>query len=180
MTTGFSTAKDPNMVKKFDVTIVKIEQQDIYNALGVSLVGPFASVEHKGQKITFIEAGNPKQHSIIQPISDRYVLQIGQKSAYIVDRGQVWIQPIDYPLPPEFNVAPVPAAPSVSPLVTSPVTIHTATPSVADKPLAQSSPSEEKILSTVDRLMKLKDMKDKGVITEKEYASKKAEILNKF
>ena len=54
MTTGYSYAKDPKVVGKWDVTITKIEPQNIYNSLGVVLVGPFASVESHGQRITFI------------------------------------------------------------------------------------------------------------------------------
>lgn len=81
----------------------------------VSLVGPFASVEHKGQKISFIASGSDKEIVIVQPISDRYVLQPGQKAVYIAARGQVWVQPTDYPLPPEFNTAPVVATPSITP-----------------------------------------------------------------
>lgn len=105
MTVGYSTARDPNMVKTFDVTIIEIAPQNIYNALGVSLVGPFASVEHKGQKITFIDSTGAKA-TIVQPLSDRYELHPAEKAVYVVDRGQVWIQPTDYPLPPEFNAAP--------------------------------------------------------------------------
>ena len=105
MTVGYSTAKDPNMVHKWPITIVGIEQQNIYNAMGVSLVGPFASVEHVGQKITFIDPTG-KQVTIVQPLSNRYELKPGQRAVYIVDRGQVWVQPTDYPLPPEFAAAP--------------------------------------------------------------------------
>jgi hypothetical protein len=101
MTVGYSTAHDPNLVKKWEVTITEVAPQNIYNALGVSLVGPFASVEHRGQRVTFIDDTGAKA-SIVQPLSNRYELHAGQKATYIVDRGQVWVQPIDYPLPPEF------------------------------------------------------------------------------
>ncbi|MGC2520886.1 MAG: hypothetical protein WA373_17475 [Burkholderiales bacterium] len=105
MTVGYSTAKDPNRVSKWNVTIVEIEPQKIYNAMGVAWVGPFANVEHIGQKITFIDSTGAKV-TIVQPISNRYELKAGQPAVYIVDRGQVWVQPTDYPLPPEFNTAP--------------------------------------------------------------------------
>jgi hypothetical protein len=94
MTIGYSTARDPNTVKKFDVTIIEIEPQNIYNATGVFWVGPFASVEHKGQKITFLDSTGVKV-SIVQPISNLYELHAAEKAVYIVDRGQVWIQPAD-------------------------------------------------------------------------------------
>jgi hypothetical protein len=107
MTVGYSTARDPNMVKKWDVTITDVQPQNIYNALAVSLVGPLAAVspEHKGQKVSFIDADGNKA-SIVQPLSNLYTLQAGQKAVYVVDRGQVWVQPTDYPLPPEFNSKP--------------------------------------------------------------------------
>jgi hypothetical protein len=105
MTTGYSTAKDPDMVRRFDVTIVEIEPQNIYNATAVFWLGPFASVEHKGQKITFIDAIGEKQ-TIVQPMSSLYELKAGQPAVYVVDRGEVWVQPTDYPLPAEFNTAP--------------------------------------------------------------------------
>jgi hypothetical protein len=109
MTVGYSTAKDPNMVKKWDVTITDVQPENIYNALAVSLVGPLAAVspEHKGQKVTFTDSSGATA-SIVQPLSNLYELHPGQKAVYIVDRGQVWVQPTDYPLPPEFTYPPVP------------------------------------------------------------------------
>lgn len=102
MTTGYSYAKDPKVVGKWDVTITKIEPQNIYNSLGVVLVGPFASVESHGQRITFITTDG-KSQTIVQPLTDRYELHEGQHARYIADRGQVWVQPTEYPLPPEFG-----------------------------------------------------------------------------
>jgi len=103
MTTGYSTAKNPDMVRKFDVTIIEIAPQNIYNSLGVSLVGPLAPVEHVGEKVRFKDATGAEA-TIVQPKSSRYELHAGDKAIYIVDRGQVWIQPTDYPLPPEFSM----------------------------------------------------------------------------
>lgn len=103
MTVGYSYAKDPKAVGKWDVTITKLEPQNIYNAAGVFWVGPFAKVESRGQRITFIDAKG-KTQEIVQPLSDRYELHQGQHAVYIADRGQVWVQPADYPLPPEFGV----------------------------------------------------------------------------
>src|SRR5271169_5302755 len=99
MTTGYSTAKDPNLVKKWNVTIIEIEPQNIYNSLGVSLLGPFAAVEHVGEKITFLDPTGA-QVTIVQPKSNHYQLHPGDEAVYIMDRGQVWVQPTNYPLPP--------------------------------------------------------------------------------
>jgi hypothetical protein len=113
MTTGYSYARDPKIVGKWDVTITKIEPQNIYNSMGVALVGPFAKVESRGQRIAFIDAKG-KTQNIVQPLSDRYVLHEGQHAVYIADRGQVWVQPTDYPLPPEFGTI-VPRTAAIAP-----------------------------------------------------------------
>jgi hypothetical protein len=102
MTVGYSYAKDPKLVAKWEVTITKIEPQNIYNAAGVFWVGPFAKVESRGQRISLLDQ-HGKSVEIVQPLSDRYELHIGQKALYVADRGQVWVQPVDYPLPPEFG-----------------------------------------------------------------------------
>jgi hypothetical protein len=109
MTVGYSTARDPNMVHKWDVTIIEVEPQNIYNALAVSLVGPLAAIspQNKGQRVKFLDIETGKQAEIVQPLSNRYELKAGQRAIYIADRGQVWIQPVDYPLPPEFTNPPV-------------------------------------------------------------------------
>jgi hypothetical protein len=108
MTVGYSTARDPNMVHKWDVTIVEVEPQNIYNALAVSIVGPLAAIspQNKGQRVKFLDTETGKQAEIVQPLSNRYELKAGQRAVYIADRGQVWIQPVDYPLPPEFTTPP--------------------------------------------------------------------------
>ena len=102
MTVGYSTATDSTMVRKWDVTVIELAPEQIYNALGASLIGPFAPVEHEGLRVTFIDASGAKA-SIVQPATKLYELHAGQKAVYIVDRGQVWVQPADYPLPPEFK-----------------------------------------------------------------------------
>lgn len=174
MTVGYSTARDPNMVRKFDVTIIEIEPQNIYNALGASLVGPFASVEHKGQKITFMDATGTKV-SIVQPISDRYVLHPTEQAVYIVDRGQIWIQPKDYPLPPEF--APVV---QVEPQPKKATEIKTAP---EQKKSSDTAPNDSGVSNTGSqndamRLEKLKNLRDRGAITQEDYDKKKKEILD--
>ena len=184
MTTGYSTARNPNLVKKFDVTIIEIEKQNIYNALGVSLVGPLASVEHVGEKVTFLDATGAKV-SIVQPKSNLYELHPAQKAVYIVDRGQVWVQPADYPLPPEFNtpaskpapVVPV-AAPTVAPV--APVAVVPAPqPTLVSKteiksPAAQSSGQNA---SATQRLRELNALYKEGLIEKSDYETKKQAIL---
>jgi hypothetical protein len=101
-TVGYSSARDPTLVRKWQVTITEVESNYcIYNALGASLVGPLAPCEHRGQRVTFTDDAGAKA-SIVQPTPSRYQLKAGDHAVYIVDRGQVWVQPTDYPLPPEF------------------------------------------------------------------------------
>jgi hypothetical protein len=103
MTVGYSSAKDPAMVRKWTVTITAIEPVNVYNALGASLVGPLARVEHKGERVTFIDDETGSIYTIVEPPSSHYALKAGDRAVYIVDRGQVWLQPVGYPLPPEFS-----------------------------------------------------------------------------
>jgi len=109
-TTGYHHAKDPNLVKKWNVTVTSVAPQNIYNTLGASLVGPLASVDAIGVRVSFITDKGEKLE-IVQPADNgflhlsqvqRFNLKAGQSGVYLVDRGQVWVQPTDYPLPAEF------------------------------------------------------------------------------
>ena len=101
ITVGYSYAKDPNMVRKWNATIISIEDQNIYNSTGAFWVGPLATVESVGQKIKFVTDGG-ETVIIVQPKSAHYTLTAGEHVVYIVDQGHVWVQPIDYPLPSDF------------------------------------------------------------------------------
>jgi len=110
-TTGYHTARDKNLVQKWEVTVIAVSAQNIYNSLGASLVGPLASVESVGLRVKFTDAaGNTAE--IVQPANNAFLhfpevksfdLQPNQKAYYIADRGQVWVQPLNFPLPPELN-----------------------------------------------------------------------------
>lgn len=172
MTTGYHHAKDPNMVKKWDVTVISVEPQNIYNSVGVALVGPLASVDSKGWKVSFIADGEKAKTEIVQPSTDRYELHPGQKAIYIVSRGSVWVQPTDYPLPPEFFTAPVAAA---KPQIEQPKNI---TPTQPEKQPVGSVTSNTAPRDESTRLSKLKALKEHGDITQEEYEKKKREILD--
>lgn len=110
-TVGYHHAKDPNKVQKWNVTVTDVSPQNIYNALGASWVGSLAKVESVGLRVSFITDRGEKVE-IVQPADNgflhlsqvrRFELRAGQSAIYIVDRGQVWVQPTDYPLPPEFT-----------------------------------------------------------------------------
>lgn len=187
MTVGYSTAKDSNMVRKWDVTIIEIEPQNIYNAMGVALVGPFASVEHKGQKITFLDSTGAKA-SIVQPISNRYELHPAEKAVFIVDRGQVWVQPTDYPLPPEFNAAPasLPAAQSAPKSEAKALDVPSSNPAQqpAPKPeakaldAASSNQAPTQHTNATQKLRELNALYKEGLIEKSDYETKKQAILN--
>ena len=109
-TIGYHHAKDPNLVKKWDVTVTQVSKQNIYNALGASLVGPLASVDAVGLRVDFITTKGEKVE-IVQPSDNSFLhfsevkkfnLLAGQQAVYLIDRGQVWVQPVDFPLPTEF------------------------------------------------------------------------------
>ena len=113
MTTGYNHQKDPNLVRKWNATVTSVASQNIYNSLGVSLVGPLASVDAVGLRVSFITDKGEKVE-IVQPADNgflhlsqvrRFELKAGQSAVFLVDRGQVWVQPTDYPLPPEFTSA---------------------------------------------------------------------------
>lgn len=109
-TTGYHHANNPNLVKKWNVTVTEVSPQNIYNSMGASLVGALAKVEAVGHRVSFITDKGEKVE-IVQPADNgflhlsevkRFELKAGQSGIYIVDRGQVWVQPTDFPLPAEF------------------------------------------------------------------------------
>jgi len=111
-TTGYNYAKNPNMVKKWDVTVTSTEPQNIYNTLGASLVGPLASVNAVGVRVKFITKERGEKVEIVQPADNGFLhldkisqfnLRAGEDGVYIVDRGQVWVQPMDFPMPHDFE-----------------------------------------------------------------------------
>ena len=110
-TTGYHHAKNANQVSKWNVTVNSVSAQNIYNHLGASLVGPLASVDAVGLRVNFTDATG-HEIEIVQPADNSFLhfsevkafsLKPGQAAVYIVDRGQVWVQPLDYPLPSEFS-----------------------------------------------------------------------------
>ncbi|NNM70547.1 MAG: hypothetical protein HKM00_11415 [Gallionella sp.] len=76
-TTGYHHAKDPNLVQKWNVTITEVSSQNIYNTLGASLVGPLASVEAVGLRVSFITEKGGKAE-IVQP-ADNGFLHLSQE-----------------------------------------------------------------------------------------------------
>jgi hypothetical protein len=104
MPVGYTYVKDANAMANNLVTVIKVEPTKIYDATAVSLVGPLAGANATGVKYTIADSSG-KTHQVLQPATDKYQLRVGDKASYIVVRGQVWIQPVDYPLPPEFGIA---------------------------------------------------------------------------
>ncbi|HVA55822.1 MAG TPA: hypothetical protein VNI53_08545 [Gammaproteobacteria bacterium] len=102
ITVGYSYAKNPNMVKKWNATIISIEDQNIYNSAGAFWVGPLATVESVGQKVAIV-AEDGSKITIVQPKNAHYTLTAGEHVLYVVDQGHVWVQPVDYPLPLDFT-----------------------------------------------------------------------------
>jgi len=81
---------------------MSVEPENIYNANEAIWVGSLASVEAKGWKVTFVTDRGEKV-TIVQPSNTQYNLGSGQRAVYIVDKGKVWVQPADFPLPPDFT-----------------------------------------------------------------------------
>jgi hypothetical protein len=100
MTVGNTMPANINQIQKWDVTIIKIQPVTVYNT-PIWIFG-----HHIGQKITYIFSTG-EQQTIVQPKSNSFELKAAQKAVLIVNQGQMWVQPTDYPLPPEFNSAPV-------------------------------------------------------------------------
>lgn len=109
MPVGYSYVKDANAMANNLVTVVKVEPTKIYDATAVSLVGPLAGTKATGIKFTIADASG-KTYTVLQPATDKYQLKVGDRARYIVVRGQIWIQPVDYPLPPEFGIVNSPNA----------------------------------------------------------------------
>lgn len=103
-TVGYSYAKDPNIVRKWDATIITVEKQNIHNSNGAFWVGALAKVEAVGLKVTLV-TDDGQRVTEVQPQNKNYTLTAGEHVIYIVDYGRVWAQPVNYPLPPDFNTA---------------------------------------------------------------------------
>ncbi len=102
LTVGYHYAKDPLMVATFDVTVLAVRPQKIRDGIAVAWIGPLAPAQTVGWRVQFVDATG-KTSSIVQPMSDKYELTPGQRAVYVVYRGQVWVQPTDFPLPREFD-----------------------------------------------------------------------------
>jgi len=94
-----TSARDPQAVAKWEVTIEKIEPQDLCNPNGITLVPT------RGERVTVISPTGSRRE-IAQAVPDQYHLHVGQQVFLVADRGRLWVQPLDYPLPPELRSLP--------------------------------------------------------------------------
>ena len=78
--------------------------------------------------------------------------------------------PAAVPEPPP--PAPEPAAPPPAPVMRAPVEIPT-----PPQPVAHGTASMDDILSKIERLA---DLRQKGILTDEEFAAKKAELLGRL
>jgi hypothetical protein len=101
---GYSYEDDANVLYSGLVTVIKVERVKIYDATALTLVGPLAGAKATGIKYTFIDVLG-ETHAVLQPSNEKYLLRVLDKARFIVVRGQVWVQPIEYPLPPEFGMS---------------------------------------------------------------------------
>jgi hypothetical protein len=182
-TTGYHHAKNPNLVHKWDVTVTAVSPQNIYNTLGASLVGPLASVESVGVRVSFITAEKGEKVEIVQPADNgflhlsqvrRFDLKSGQSAIYIIDRGQVWVQPTDFPLPSEFNAAPRPASLPAPQLAPSP----SSTPEAKAPDVPSSNPAPTQPKNPTEKLRELNALFKEGLINKTEYEARKKAILD--
>jgi Short C-terminal domain len=83
----------------------------------------------------------------------------------------------DLPLISTANDSPDPRSPSVAARLSSPVA--SAPPAVTAPPSATSAPSTtaDDVLKTIERLA---DLRQKGIVSEQEFAAKKAELLSRI
>ena len=135
---GYSFVKNANQVANSEVTIIEVNQKKIYDATAAALVGTLAGAQASGTKIKFVD-GSGKIQEVLQPATDRYELRAGQKANLVAVRGQVWVQPLDYPLPPEFGLS-TSYRPSSAGL--SDQTTNKAASAAAGEDLASSIPRE--------------------------------------
>lgn len=98
-----TSARDPQQVAKWDVTIAKIEPENVCGHAAISLP------PSRGQRIT-VTSSTGSQVEVVQPLPEHYQLHVGQRAVLIADHRQLWVQPADYPLPPELQVPPKSAA----------------------------------------------------------------------
>ena len=103
-TVGYSYAKNPNMVKKWNGTVISAKKRNIYDGRCWSLNPlPFTCpVESVGVAVKVVLSDGQKVQ-IVQPKSTHYAVKPNERVYYIVDQGRVWVQPMNYPLPPDFT-----------------------------------------------------------------------------
>lgn len=54
VTTGYSYARNPSIVHKWNATVTSVSKVNIYNSMGAEWVGPLAKVEAVGLKVSLI------------------------------------------------------------------------------------------------------------------------------
>jgi hypothetical protein len=87
------------LVAKWEERIEKIEPQYICSPSGMTYA------PSRGERVTLTNStGNRTE--IVQAVPDQYQLQVGQRALLVADHGRLWVQPVDYPLPPELRTLP--------------------------------------------------------------------------
>lgn len=98
VTVGYSYARDPSAHEAFHGTVTAVDNQNIYSAAGAAWVGALAKVEAVGLKVSMVMDDGEKV-TVVQPKDPSYALHVGDHIYYIADKGRVWAQPDNLPLP---------------------------------------------------------------------------------
>ena len=98
-TTCMETSAPSQLVGKWEKTIEKIEPQDVCSPSGINYA------PSRGQRVR-VTSSTGSHTEIVQPMPDHYQLTVGERVLLVADHGRLWVQPIDYPLPPELRTLP--------------------------------------------------------------------------
>lgn len=96
-----TSARETEVVAKWEFTIWKIEPEEVCNPAGITLS------PSRGERVKLINSTGAVRE-IVQPVPDRYELRRGQHVFLVADHGRLWVQPVDYPLPLELRTLPAP------------------------------------------------------------------------
>jgi hypothetical protein len=93
------TSGPSQLVGKWEETIEKIEPQSVCNPGGIRYAPT------RGQRVTVTSATGSRTE-IVQAVPDQYQLHVGQQVFLLADHGRLWVQPVEYSLPPQLRTLP--------------------------------------------------------------------------
>jgi hypothetical protein len=87
------------VIAKWEMTIQKIAPQYVCNPAGITLA------PSRGERVSVTDSTGSRRE-IVQAVPDQYQPHAGEHVLLVADHGRLWVQPVDFPLPPELRTLP--------------------------------------------------------------------------